>query len=220
MDESIAGETMPINETTLQNEEREEEEENRTEMDVEATPSKGGKSKKRAATYPEEVLTNDCYSLFLSIYRDRHSVDSLIADVVKDLKVLFFHLFLMTQKAKSASEIKLFALILYLSDLKLNPSVYSAPSLASLALSDLILDSQDVLFSFSPSLQNHFHPFASFAKRSPSTLAYSLPFRRNASLWQGIGRNFFDLREETSQRILELLLELTTYKYGRRFVPT
>ena len=91
---------------------------------------------------------------------------------------------------------------------------------ASLALSDLILDSQDVLFAFSPSLQNHFHPFASFAKRSPSTLAYSLPFRRNASLWQGIGRNFFDLREETSQRILELLLELTTYKYGRRFVPT
>ena len=83
----------------------------------------------------------------------------------------------MTQKAKSASEIKLFALILYLSDLKLNP------------------------------------------KRSPSTLAYSLPFRRNASLWQGIGRNFFDLREETSQRILELLLELTTYKYGRRFIP-
>ena len=91
MDESIAGETMPINETTLQNEEREEEEENRTEMDVEATPSKGGKSKKRVATYPEEVLTNDCYSLFLSIYRDRHNVDSLIADVVKDLKVLFFY---------------------------------------------------------------------------------------------------------------------------------
>ena len=146
MDESIAGETMPINETTLQNEEREEEEENRTEMDVEATPSKGGKSKKRAATYPEEVLTNDCYSLFLSIYRDRHSVDSLIADVVKDLKVLFFHFSSLLQKAKSASEIKLFALILYLSDLKLNPSVYSAPSLASLALSDLILDSQDVLF--------------------------------------------------------------------------
>lgn len=91
---------MPINETTLQNEEREEEEENRTEMDVEATPSKGGKSKKRVATYPEEVLTNDCYSLFLSIYRDRHSVDSLIADVVKDLKVLFFHLFLTTPESK------------------------------------------------------------------------------------------------------------------------
>lgn len=84
MDESIAGETMPINETTIQNEEVED----RAEIDAEATPSKGGKSKKRAATYPEEVLTNDCYSLFLSIYRDRHSVDPLIADVVKDLKVV------------------------------------------------------------------------------------------------------------------------------------
>ena len=41
---------------------------------------------------------------------------------------------------------------------------------------------------------------------------YSTQFRRNASFWAGLGRNFFDLREETSQRLLELLLELTTYK--------
>lgn len=88
----------------------------------------------------------------------------------------------------------------------------SAQSLASLSLSDLILDSQDVLHSFFLLSQTHLLPFASFAKRSASTLLYSLPFRRNASLWQGIGRNFFDLREQTSQRILELLLELTTYK--------
>ena len=85
MDESIAGETMPINETTIQNEEGED----RAEIDGEATPSKGGNSKKRVVTYPEEVLANDCYSLFLSIYRDRHSVDPLIAEVVKDLKVSF-----------------------------------------------------------------------------------------------------------------------------------
>ena len=96
MDESIAGETMPINETTLQN----EEEENRAENDVDATPSKGGKSKKRVATYPEEVLNNDCYSLFLSIYRDRHSVDPLIAEVVKDLKVGSFMIITDSRKPK------------------------------------------------------------------------------------------------------------------------
>ena len=38
-------------------------------------------------TYPDELLSNECYSLFLSLYRDRGSVDGLIADAVKDLKV-------------------------------------------------------------------------------------------------------------------------------------
>lgn len=219
MDESIAGETMPINETTLQNEEREEEEENRTEMDVEATPSKGGKSKKRVATYPEEVLTNDCYSLFLSIYRDRHSVDSLIADVVKDLKVLSF-----TFPHDPESKKRVGDQALRPDPLPQRPQTESLCVLRPFSRLARPLRPHSRFPRrtprFSPSLQNHFHPFASFAKRSPSTLAYSLPFRRNASLWQGIGRNFFDLREETSQRILELLLELTTYKYGRRFVPT
>ena len=55
-------------------------------------------------------------------------------------------------------------------------------------------------------------PFKVFSKRSATTLLYSTQFRRNASFWAGLGRNFFDLREETSQRLLELLLELTTYK--------
>lgn len=41
-----------------------------------------------------------------------------------------------------------------------------------------------------------------------------MQFRRNAAFWVGIGRNFFDYREETAHRLLELLLELTTYKWN------
>lgn len=37
--------------------------------------------------YPDEILSNECYSLFLAIYRDRGNVEELIADTVKDLKV-------------------------------------------------------------------------------------------------------------------------------------
>ena len=51
----------------------------------ERTPTKSGKGKKRVISYPDELLSNDCYSLFLAIYRDRQSVDSLLTDVVKDL---------------------------------------------------------------------------------------------------------------------------------------
>ena len=46
-------------------------------------------------------------------------------------------------------------------------------------------------------------------------MQYSVQFRRNAAFWVGIGRNFFDYREETAHRLLELLLELTTYKWSR-----
>ena len=37
--------------------------------------------------YPEELLSNESYSLFLALYRDRGNVEELIADTVKDLKV-------------------------------------------------------------------------------------------------------------------------------------
>lgn len=58
-------------------------------VEEEKTPTKAGKGKKRVVSYPDELLSNDCYSLFLAIYRDRQNVDSLLTEVVKDLKVRY-----------------------------------------------------------------------------------------------------------------------------------
>lgn len=47
---------------------------------------------------------------------------------------------------KNKTGLQLIALILYLSDLKLNPEIKATKPITALALNDMILDSQDVPF--------------------------------------------------------------------------
>lgn len=56
-------------------------------MDATPLAEKRRRTTKRVVQYPEEIVSNECYSLFLALYRDRGSVEALIADTVKDLKV-------------------------------------------------------------------------------------------------------------------------------------
>ena len=93
------------------------------------------------------------------------------------------------------------------SGLKLNSSI------SSLTVTDMLYASQDVSFLLLLLLQNHLLPFSTFSKRSKSTFSYSVPYRRIHSFWCGIGRNYFEYREETAQRLIELRIELTTYKF-------
>lgn len=68
-----------------QNEENESDQENENEED---TPSKK-KTKKKTVSYPEEIISDEKYALFLKLYRDRENVEKLVAETVKALKVFF-----------------------------------------------------------------------------------------------------------------------------------
>lgn len=67
-----------------------QEKEKESEEEKEETPSKR-KSKKRVISYPEEILKDEKYTLFLELYRDRENVDKLVAKAVKELKVIIIY---------------------------------------------------------------------------------------------------------------------------------
>ena len=45
------------------------------------------RSEKKVIEYPEEIINDERYVLFLKLYRDRGSIDDVVAEAVKELKV-------------------------------------------------------------------------------------------------------------------------------------
>ena len=76
------------NEDEGENENDVEENENENELEENEQSASKPKTVKKAIVYPDEIVQDERYSLFLKIYRDREKVDSLVADAVKQLKVL------------------------------------------------------------------------------------------------------------------------------------
>ena len=70
-----------VDEETKNNENEDDTKENNEESSPKA------KSKKKVIEYPEEIINDERYILFLKLYRDRGSVDDVVAEAVKELKV-------------------------------------------------------------------------------------------------------------------------------------
>ena len=62
-----------------------------------------------------------------------------------------------------------------------------------------------------PPPQDHLLPFSLFSRFSQSK-GYSVTFSRFSKLWEGIGENYLDLPEETTDNLLHLLVEFTAFK--------
>ena len=70
-----------LNEETKNNENENDIKENNEESSPKSKP------KKKVIEYPEEIINDERYVLFLKLYRDRGSVDDVVAEAVKELKV-------------------------------------------------------------------------------------------------------------------------------------
>ena len=70
-----------MNEETKNNENEDDIKENNEESSPKSKP------KKKVIEYPEEIINDERYVLFLKLYRDRGSVYDVVAEAVKELKV-------------------------------------------------------------------------------------------------------------------------------------
>ena len=75
------------NDLDVQNDEENDLEENENELEENEKSASKPKTMKKAIVYPDEIVQDERYSLFLKLYRDREKVDLLVADAVKQLKV-------------------------------------------------------------------------------------------------------------------------------------
>lgn len=77
---------MKIDEEEADAETKENEDEDDPKEDNEESSSKP-KLKKKMVYYPDEITKDERYKLFLKLYRERGSVDVIVAEAVKELKV-------------------------------------------------------------------------------------------------------------------------------------
>lgn len=193
------------NEVTLQMEEEDgSENEEAVESNDEAQDPDNAetpvKSPKKAPKQRPKVLEEDAsYKLFVAVILDRHAMSKVLASCVKDLK-----------KKRSSVPFQLLTMVIYLSNLKVNPAIAPSTDLDVLESSSLIQDDQE----------DHLLPFASFSRFSRSK-GPSVSFTRFSTLWEGLGANLSSLPSSSLSPLLRLLAELTAFNHRPlRFVAS